>query len=94
MPLGADPLYLVGRRRRIPARAGPVGVEVFAARLVDTFVGVRPEIVALRLDQTGPKPAGAVGIEIGEGGGEARYRQAVMRGVGNRALLQKDSISR
>jgi hypothetical protein len=42
-------LYLVGRGRRIPARSGPVGMEVFAARLVDALVGVRAEVVTLGL---------------------------------------------
>ena len=40
----------------LPPRAGPVGVEEFAARLVDALVGVRAEVVALGLQQVGGQP--------------------------------------
>ena len=44
----------------LPPRAGPVGVEELAARLVDALVGVRAEVVALGLEQVGRQPLAAV----------------------------------
>ena len=56
-PTAATGLHRVGAGGGGAAFAGPVGVEEFPARLIDAFVGVRAEIVALRLQQVVPQPA-------------------------------------
>ena len=61
--------------------AGPVGVEELAARLVDALVGVRAEVVALRLQQIGGQPCGAVAVKEGQSGGEGRGGHAQLNGV-------------
>src|SRR5262245_60946484 len=50
----------------------PVGVEKLAARLIDALVGVRAEIVALRLQQIGGQPLAAIAIEVAERGAQTR----------------------
>src|SRR5206468_9301090 len=63
-----------------PARAGwpfspsfhPFGVE--AAFLIQAFEGVRPEIVALRLNQVGRKRLRPITVVVGDGRGEAGHR--------------------
>src|SRR5688572_3295284 len=47
-------------RGHITTTTRPVGVEELAARLVKPFVGVRPEIVALGLQEVGGQALGAV----------------------------------
>jgi len=42
-------LGVIGGRGNATSSAGPVGVEEFASRLVDTFIGVRTKEVSLRL---------------------------------------------
>ena len=56
--------------------AGPVGVEELAARLVDTLVGVSPEIVALGLEQVGGEPVAAITVVIGKRGAHGRQGDA------------------
>ena len=46
-----QPLNVVGGGGGVAAFARPVGVEVFAARAVGAFVGVRAEVVALGLQE-------------------------------------------
>ena len=52
--------------------SGPVRVKELAAGFVDALIGVRAEVVALRLQQVGGQPSGAVAIVEGERGGECR----------------------
>ena len=69
---------VVGRRGRRAAAAGPVGVEELAAGLVD-----RARRCGRRSSRAGPAagwPAellGAVAVEVGEGRGHRRHRDAV-----------------
>ena len=56
--------HVVRRARGGAAAAGPVGVEELAARLVEPLVGVRPEVVALGLQQVRRQPAGAVAVVV------------------------------
>ena len=51
--------------------ANPVGVEGFASWFIDTFVGVRPEVIPLCLQQVGGQASLSVAIVVGEGGCEA-----------------------
>ena len=53
--------------------------------LVDPLVGVRAEEVALALDQRGGQPLGAQPVVVGQGGGEARRRDAGLRRAGDHA---------
>ena len=48
-----DCLHRIGAGGGGPAVAGPVGMEELAARLIDPFICVRAEEVALRLKQVG-----------------------------------------
>ena len=63
---GADgaQLRVVLSGRSGPARARPVGVEEFAARTVHALVGVRAEVIALRLQKVCGKPRGAVALSL------------------------------
>src|SRR6186997_1367428 len=63
-------LHRVGARGGGAAAAGPVRVEELAARFVHALVGVRAEIVALRLKQVRGQVRRAVAIEESEGGAE------------------------
>ncbi len=65
-PMCLDDLYVVGRGGGVATTTCPVGVEEFATVLVHAFVGVRTEVVALRLQQVGGQTCGAVAIEVGE----------------------------
>ena len=44
------------------AMAGPVRMKKLAARLIDALIGVRPEKVALCLQQVRRKPGGAIAV--------------------------------
>jgi len=50
--------------------ASPVGMEKLAARLVGAFIGVRAQIVALRLQQISGQARGAIAVKERE----ARWR--------------------
>src|ERR1035438_4934554 len=69
----------------IAARAGPVGVEELAARLVDALVGVRAEVVALRLQQVRRQPRAAIAVEEGQRCHERRHRDCRFRRLGHHA---------
>ena len=56
-------LRVVSRGCRRASAAGPIGVEEFTPWLVHALVGMRTEIVALRLEQVRRKIRGAVTIE-------------------------------
>ena len=56
-------LGVIGGGRHISAPASPVSVEELATRLVNAFVGVRAEIIPLRLEQIGGYLLGAVAVE-------------------------------
>ena len=55
--------HVVSSRRYAASAAGPVGVEEFAARFVDAFIGVRSEEVPLCLQEVGRQPTGAISVE-------------------------------
>jgi len=55
----------------------PIDVEEFAAGLVDAFVGVGAEEVALALEEVLGEAFGAVAVVVGEGAGEAGHGDAV-----------------
>ena len=63
-PKRRDALRFQLRARRI----GPIEVEKLTPGLVDTFVGVRAEEVALRLREVLRELRGAVAVEVGERG--------------------------
>ena len=63
--------------------AGPVGVEKLAARLVDALIGVRAEVVALRLEQIGRQPPATIAVVKIERGGKSRRGNALARSGGN-----------
>ena len=48
-------LRVIGAGGDAASGAGPVGVEVLAARLINTLIRVRTEEIALRLKQVGGK---------------------------------------
>ena len=54
-------LSIVRRGSGGASAASPVGVGHFMARLVDAFVGVGAEVIALRLDEIGGRSGGPVG---------------------------------
>jgi len=56
---------VIRRRGRRSSAAGPVGMEILAARLVDPLVGVGAEKVALSLEQVGREPLAAIAVIIG-----------------------------
>src|SRR5262245_20278612 len=56
-----------------PAAAGPVGVEELAAGFVHAFVGVRAEIIALRLEEIGRQDGGAILVVERQGGAEGGH---------------------
>src|SRR5450755_3115188 len=58
------------------AAAGPVGVEELAARLIDAFISVGAEVVALSLQQVRGEPGGAVSIVERKRGGESGRRHS------------------
>ena len=58
-------------------------MEELAAGLVDAFVGVRAEEVALGLKKVGGKAGRAVAVVVGEGGAEGRRRHAALGGERN-----------
>src|ERR1019366_7042616 len=62
------------------ALAGPVGVEVLAAGLVDALVGVGAEVIALSLEQICGQALGAVAVEEGKCGGKRRGGYAELDG--------------
>src|SRR5688572_29889816 len=51
-------------------------MEKFAARLVEPFVSVGAEVVALRLQQVRGQPSAPVAIEVGQCGAHARNGNA------------------
>jgi len=73
-------LGVVCARRHHPAPSGPIGVDEFAARFVDAFVGVRAEVITLRLEQVRGQPAAAIGVVEIERGAERGRRDAFFRG--------------
>src|SRR5688572_17815876 len=58
------PSRVVGGAGGGAAAPGPVRVEELAARLVEALVGVRAEVVALRLQQVRREPAAAVPVVV------------------------------
>ena len=52
-------------------------MEEFAGWLVESFVGVGPEEVALRLEEVGGEAGGAVAVVVAEAGGEGGHGNAV-----------------
>src|ERR1035437_8425929 len=55
--------YRVRSGRNVAALARPVGVKELAARLVHALVGVRAEVIALRLQQVRRQPRAAIAVE-------------------------------
>ena len=43
---------------------GPVGVHVTTIRVIDSLIGVRAEVVALRLRQVLRQPRGAIAVKV------------------------------
>src|SRR5881296_151437 len=66
-------LNRVSPRSGRAAAAGPVGVEEFAARFVDPFVGVSAEVIALGLEQIRREHSGAILIVERQRGAERRH---------------------
>src|SRR5690606_30949042 len=65
------------------AGGGPIEVEEPAAGLIDAFVRVCAEIVALRLEQIVREIGGAVAVVIGQRGGEGGRGDPGLRGGGD-----------
>src|ERR1051325_9847041 len=72
---------VVGARSNATAASGPVGVKKFAARLVHPFIGVRAEVVALRLQQVGRQTRAAIAVVKRQRRREGRRRHAALNGV-------------
>src|SRR4051794_39950681 len=75
-PMMRSNLSVVCRRRNAASVTGPVGVEEFATGLVDALIGMRAEVVALRLQQVRRQPSGSIAIEERQGGCERRRGNA------------------
>src|ERR1019366_4948955 len=75
----------VGAGGDASALAGPVGVEELAARLVDALVGVRAEVVALRLQEVGGQAFAAESVEEGKRSGERGHRYSGRYGLRHHA---------
>ena len=56
--------------------AGPVGMKELAARPVHALVGMRAEIIALRLQQIGRQFFRAIAVIVGQRGRKRRRRDA------------------
>src|SRR6516165_689243 len=82
--------------RNVAALACPVGVEVFAARLVYALVGVCAEVIALCLEQVGRQPFAAVAVKERDGRHERRNGDSGLHGLGDYAapgrLAARDDI--
>src|SRR5436190_21033419 len=76
-------LCRVGPGRYDAPMAGPVGVEKLAARLVDAFVGVGTEIIALRLEQVGRQSFAAIRIVKPQRGAEGGHGDAFLGSSGD-----------
>src|SRR5579863_3679924 len=72
----ASELNVICGRRHAPSSAGPVGVEELATGLIDALVGVRAKEVALRLQQVGGQPGGAISVEKRQCGRERGSRNS------------------
>src|SRR5438552_18182821 len=68
----------VSARSGRAAAAGPVRVEEFAARLVNPYVGMSAEIIALGLEQVRREHRGALLIVKRQGGAERRNGNAAL----------------
>ena len=62
------------------AVASPVGVEEFAAWLIDTLIGVCAEVVALCLEEVGGEALCAVAVKVAERRGDAGHGHADLDG--------------
>ena len=58
----------------------PFRVEEFSGRLIDAFVGMRAEVIALRLEEVGRQPLGAVTVVVAQGGAKGGHGDAVFDG--------------
>src|SRR5687767_14479596 len=64
-------------------RSRPIQVEKGAARLIDAFVGVRAEVVALRLQEVGRQLRGTIAVVIGQSSHQCRSGNAGLGSEGN-----------
>ncbi len=62
--------------------ARPIRMEKLPARRVDTFIGVRAEIIALRLQKVGRQPLGAEAVEVAQRACQRGRRNAVRQRCG------------
>lgn len=69
----------VSRRRRLAAVAGPIGMEKLSAQLVGPFVRMRPEKIALGLEQIGVQPCPTVAIKKRERARFGQHRDPLQR---------------
>src|SRR5260370_10265076 len=69
--------------RNVAALACPVSVEEFAARLIHPLVGVRAEVVALRLQQVCGQPFAAIAVKEHDGRHKRRHGDSRLNGLGH-----------
>src|SRR5258708_5323983 len=69
--------------RNVAALACPVGVEELAARLVHTLVGVRAEVIALRLQQVRRQPLAAVAVKERDRGHKRGHGDSSLHSLGH-----------
>ena len=84
---------IIGRRGDIAATSSPVGMEKFAARPVDAFIGMRTEIITLCLQQIGRQSRGPVAIKESQGAGHGWHRDALLDGYTRVRALSEEQLN-
>src|SRR5260370_2746089 len=69
--------------RNVAALACPVGVEELAARLVHALVGVRAEVIALRLQQVRRQPLASVAVKERDRGHKRGHGDSSLHSLGH-----------
>src|SRR5260370_39432024 len=69
--------------RNVAALACPVSVEEFPARLIPALVGVRAEVVSLRLQQVCAQPFAAIAVKERDGRHKRRHGDSRLNGLGH-----------
>src|ERR1035441_2640002 len=69
---------VVSAGRNPAAASRPVSVEELAARLIDAFISMRAEEIALGLQEVSGQARGAISVEERQRGGEGRRGHAIL----------------
>src|SRR5579862_4307226 len=78
-------LCIIGGGRNFSAGSAPISMKEFAARLIDTFVGMRSKKIAQRLDQIGRKLTGTIPVEKGKSSRKTGNGNAILKSRRNNA---------